>query len=191
MAAGTGHRKFQGCPIFIFSFPISSQPEWADRQTDRVRRETVTQLNQDYNPEIRDITSVFADQPANDKHCSVHPPPNPPCCFKEIDDYIGQAKDKSYDTLVHFGRRGLNVAATAAVMAATKVMQTLSLFCSHPEALRRVDVDMSAFACFFIISVLFLTEKQSFTSNCIACIRFFQLWMNEIRLQHPPNTFNV
>lgn len=47
---------------------------------------------------------------------------------QEIDDYIGQAKDKSYDTLVHFGRKGLNVAATAAVMAATKVMQT-RLFC--------------------------------------------------------------
>ncbi|XP_075874213.1 receptor expression-enhancing protein 1 [Nelusetta ayraudi] len=45
---------------------------------------------------------------------------------KEIDDYIGQAKDKSYDTLVHFGRRGLNVAATAAVMAATKSQGVLS-----------------------------------------------------------------
>lgn len=45
--------------------------------------------------------------------------------FQDIDEYICQAKDKSYDTLVHFGRKGLNVAATAAVMAATKVMQTL------------------------------------------------------------------
>ena len=53
-------------------------------------------------------------------------------CFlhlcQDIDDYICQAKDKSYDTLVHFGRKGLNVAATAAVMAATKVLQTLD-FC--------------------------------------------------------------
>lgn len=47
--------------------------------------------------------------------------------FQDIDDYICQAKDKSYDTLVHFGRKGLNVAATAAVMAATKVMQTLDI----------------------------------------------------------------
>lgn len=47
---------------------------------------------------------------------------------QDIDDYIGQAKDKSYDTLVHFGRKGLNVAATAAVMAATKVMHALG-FC--------------------------------------------------------------
>ncbi|XP_028837350.1 receptor expression-enhancing protein 1 [Denticeps clupeoides] len=39
---------------------------------------------------------------------------------KEIDDYLCQAKDKSYDTLMHFGKKGLNVAATAAVMAATK-----------------------------------------------------------------------
>ncbi|XP_068194800.1 receptor expression-enhancing protein 1 [Antennarius striatus] len=45
---------------------------------------------------------------------------------KEIDDYIGQAKDRSYDTLVHFGRKGLNVAATAAVMAATKSQGVLS-----------------------------------------------------------------
>lgn len=46
---------------------------------------------------------------------------------QDIDDYICQAKDKSYDTLVHFGRKGLNVAATAAVMAATKVLLTLNI----------------------------------------------------------------
>ncbi|XP_066233864.1 receptor expression-enhancing protein 1 isoform X5 [Saccopteryx leptura] len=40
---------------------------------------------------------------------------------KEIDDCLVQAKDRSYDALVHFGKRGLNVAATAAVMAASKV----------------------------------------------------------------------
>ncbi|XP_035465257.1 receptor expression-enhancing protein 1 isoform X2 [Scophthalmus maximus] len=45
---------------------------------------------------------------------------------KDIDDYICQAKDKSYDTLVHFGRKGLNVAATAAVLAATKSQGVLS-----------------------------------------------------------------
>ncbi|XP_061599164.1 receptor expression-enhancing protein 1 [Cololabis saira] len=45
---------------------------------------------------------------------------------KDIDEYIVQAKDKSYDTLVHFGRKGLNVAATAAVMAATKSQGVLS-----------------------------------------------------------------
>ncbi|KFV62038.1 Receptor expression-enhancing protein 1, partial [Dryobates pubescens] len=33
---------------------------------------------------------------------------------KEIDDCLVQAKDRSYDALVHFGKRGLNVAATAA-----------------------------------------------------------------------------
>uniref|UniRef100_A0A3Q3G5Q2 Receptor expression-enhancing protein n=1 Tax=Labrus bergylta TaxID=56723 RepID=A0A3Q3G5Q2_9LABR len=44
----------------------------------------------------------------------------------DIDEYICQAKDKSYDTLVHFGRKGLNVAATAAVMAATKSQGVLS-----------------------------------------------------------------
>nr|XP_055027577.1 receptor expression-enhancing protein 1 [Misgurnus anguillicaudatus] len=45
---------------------------------------------------------------------------------KDIDEYLCQAKDKSYDTLVHFGRKGLNVAATAAVMAASKGQGVLS-----------------------------------------------------------------
>ncbi|KAG5285163.1 hypothetical protein AALO_G00000230 [Alosa alosa] len=45
---------------------------------------------------------------------------------KDIDDYLNQAKDKSYDTLVHYGRKGLNVAATAAVMAASKGQGVLS-----------------------------------------------------------------
>ncbi|XP_068436088.1 receptor expression-enhancing protein 1 [Clinocottus analis] len=45
---------------------------------------------------------------------------------KDIDEYICQAKDKSYDTLVHYGRKGLNVAASAAVMAATKSQGVLS-----------------------------------------------------------------
>ncbi|XP_060138289.1 receptor expression-enhancing protein 1 isoform X5 [Zootoca vivipara] len=44
---------------------------------------------------------------------------------KEIDDCLVQAKDRSYDALVHFGKRGLNVAATAAVMAASKISQLL------------------------------------------------------------------
>lgn len=50
-----------------------------------------------------------------------------PFLFQDIDEYICQAKDKSYDTLVHYGRKGLNVAATAAVMAATKVLLTRSV----------------------------------------------------------------
>ncbi|KAG9338573.1 hypothetical protein JZ751_025631 [Albula glossodonta] len=45
---------------------------------------------------------------------------------KDIDDYLCQAKDKSYDALLHFGRKGLNVAATAAVTAAAKVTTTSS-----------------------------------------------------------------
>uniref|UniRef100_UPI00398EBE0E receptor expression-enhancing protein 1-like isoform X2 n=1 Tax=Pristiophorus japonicus TaxID=55135 RepID=UPI00398EBE0E len=39
---------------------------------------------------------------------------------KEIDCYIIQAKERSYETMVNFGRRGLNMAATAAVSAAAK-----------------------------------------------------------------------
>ncbi|XP_066429075.1 receptor expression-enhancing protein 1 isoform X2 [Eleutherodactylus coqui] len=45
---------------------------------------------------------------------------------KEIDECLIQAKDRSYDALVHFGKRGLNVAATAAVTAATKGQGALS-----------------------------------------------------------------
>ncbi|XP_036607759.1 receptor expression-enhancing protein 1 isoform X3 [Trichosurus vulpecula] len=45
---------------------------------------------------------------------------------KDIDDCLVQAKDRSYDALVHFGKRGLNVAATAAVMAASKGQGALS-----------------------------------------------------------------
>ncbi|XP_068162342.1 receptor expression-enhancing protein 3 [Antennarius striatus] len=39
---------------------------------------------------------------------------------KEIDDYIVQAKEKSYETMVNFGKQGLSIAATAAVTAAVK-----------------------------------------------------------------------
>ncbi|CAH2299542.1 receptor expression-enhancing 1 isoform X1 [Pelobates cultripes] len=47
---------------------------------------------------------------------------------KEIDECLIQAKDRSYDALVHFGKRGLNVAASAAVTAAAKVSQRLYMF---------------------------------------------------------------
>ncbi|XP_007907394.1 receptor expression-enhancing protein 1 [Callorhinchus milii] len=39
---------------------------------------------------------------------------------KEIDGYLVQAKERSYETMVSFGKRGLNLAATAAVSAAAK-----------------------------------------------------------------------
>ncbi|XP_041066064.1 receptor expression-enhancing protein 1-like isoform X1 [Carcharodon carcharias] len=39
---------------------------------------------------------------------------------KEIDCYISQAKERGYETMVNFGRKGLNMAATAAVSAAAK-----------------------------------------------------------------------
>uniref|UniRef100_A0AAA9SA35 Receptor expression-enhancing protein n=1 Tax=Bos taurus TaxID=9913 RepID=A0AAA9SA35_BOVIN len=39
---------------------------------------------------------------------------------KEIDTYIVQAKERSYETVLSFGKRGLNIAASAAVQAATK-----------------------------------------------------------------------
>uniref|UniRef100_A0A8C6LVX9 Receptor expression-enhancing protein n=1 Tax=Nothobranchius furzeri TaxID=105023 RepID=A0A8C6LVX9_NOTFU len=39
---------------------------------------------------------------------------------REIDEYIVQAKEKSYETMVNFGKQGLSIAATAAVSAAVK-----------------------------------------------------------------------
>ncbi|XP_035599992.1 receptor expression-enhancing protein 2-like isoform X1 [Oncorhynchus keta] len=45
---------------------------------------------------------------------------------KEIDQYITQAKDRSYETMMRFGKRGLNLAATAAVTAASKGQGVLS-----------------------------------------------------------------
>ncbi|XP_076021074.1 receptor expression-enhancing protein 2 [Genypterus blacodes] len=45
---------------------------------------------------------------------------------KEIDEYIAQAKDRSYETMMRFGKRGLNLAATAAVTAASKGQGVLS-----------------------------------------------------------------
>ncbi|XP_053314130.1 receptor expression-enhancing protein 1 isoform X2 [Spea bombifrons] len=47
---------------------------------------------------------------------------------KDIDECLIQAKDRSYDALVHFGKRGLNVAATAAVTAAAKASERLHTF---------------------------------------------------------------
>uniref|UniRef100_A0A3Q1KEY6 Receptor expression-enhancing protein n=1 Tax=Anabas testudineus TaxID=64144 RepID=A0A3Q1KEY6_ANATE len=40
---------------------------------------------------------------------------------REIDEYIVQAKERSYETMVNFGKQGLSIAATAAVTAAVKV----------------------------------------------------------------------
>nr|XP_023689649.1 receptor expression-enhancing protein 2 [Paramormyrops kingsleyae] len=45
---------------------------------------------------------------------------------KEIDEYISQARDRSYETMMRFGKRGLNLAANAAVTAATKGQGVLS-----------------------------------------------------------------
>ncbi|XP_062911386.1 receptor expression-enhancing protein 1-like isoform X2 [Mobula hypostoma] len=44
----------------------------------------------------------------------------------EIDCYIIQAKERSYETMVNFGRKGLNMAATAAVSAAAKSQGALA-----------------------------------------------------------------
>lgn len=41
--------------------------------------------------------------------------------LQEIDEYIVQARERSYETMVNFGKQGLSIAATAAVTAAVKV----------------------------------------------------------------------
>ncbi|KAL2078428.1 hypothetical protein ACEWY4_026113 [Coilia grayii] len=45
---------------------------------------------------------------------------------REIDDYIVQAKERSYETMVNFGKQGLSIAATAAVSAAVKGQGAIS-----------------------------------------------------------------
>lgn len=45
---------------------------------------------------------------------------------KEIDAYIVQAKERSYETVLTFGKRSLNIAASAAVQAATKSQGALA-----------------------------------------------------------------
>lgn len=48
-----------------------------------------------------------------------------------------QAKERSYETVLSFGKRGLNIAASAAVQAATKVpwAPALQQPLSHPQHL--------------------------------------------------------
>uniref|UniRef100_A0A3B3R7W6 Receptor expression-enhancing protein n=1 Tax=Paramormyrops kingsleyae TaxID=1676925 RepID=A0A3B3R7W6_9TELE len=54
---------------------------------------------------------------------------------REIDDYISQAKERSYETMVNFGKQGLTIAATAAVSAAVKgqgaITERLRSFSMH------------------------------------------------------------
>lgn len=45
---------------------------------------------------------------------------------QEIDTYIIQARERGYETMVRFGKRGLNIAATAAVQAAAKSQGALA-----------------------------------------------------------------
>ncbi|XP_052000999.1 receptor expression-enhancing protein 3a isoform X2 [Xyrauchen texanus] len=67
---------------------------------------------------------------------------------KEIDDYIVQAKERSYETMLNFGRQGLTIAATAAVSAAVKgqgaISERLRSF-SIPD-LTQIPSDQSAFS---------------------------------------------
>uniref|UniRef100_A0A4W5MVC2 Receptor expression-enhancing protein n=1 Tax=Hucho hucho TaxID=62062 RepID=A0A4W5MVC2_9TELE len=57
---------------------------------------------------------------------------------REIDEYIVQAKERSYETMVTFGKQGLSIAATAAVSAAVKA-STAELHQSTPSLLLSED----------------------------------------------------
>uniref|UniRef100_UPI00358FDC11 receptor expression-enhancing protein 2-like isoform X2 n=1 Tax=Myxine glutinosa TaxID=7769 RepID=UPI00358FDC11 len=52
---------------------------------------------------------------------------------KEIDEYIVQARERGYETVMQFGRRGFNIAATAAASAAAKgaLAERLRSFSMH------------------------------------------------------------
>ncbi|KAI5155792.1 Receptor Expression-Enhancing Protein 3 [Manis pentadactyla] len=62
---------------------------------------------------------------------------------REIDDYIVQAKERGYETMVNFGWQGLNLAATAAVTAAVKsqgaITERLRSFSMHDLTAIQVD----------------------------------------------------
>ncbi|NWJ00621.1 REEP4 protein, partial [Crypturellus undulatus] len=45
---------------------------------------------------------------------------------QEIDMYLVRARERSYEAMVRFGKKGLNIAATAAVHAATKSQGALA-----------------------------------------------------------------
>ncbi|XP_078285029.1 receptor expression-enhancing protein 1-like [Rhinoraja longicauda] len=62
---------------------------------------------------------------------------------KEIDGYIIQAKERSIETVVNFGRKGLNMAANAAVNAAAKSQGVLAgrLISFSMQDLRSIQVD--------------------------------------------------
>ncbi|XP_051667885.1 receptor expression-enhancing protein 4 isoform X1 [Manacus candei] len=45
---------------------------------------------------------------------------------KDIDTFLVRTRERGYETMLHFGKRGLNLAATAAVQAATKSQGALA-----------------------------------------------------------------
>ncbi|XP_051722822.1 receptor expression-enhancing protein 3a [Ctenopharyngodon idella] len=67
---------------------------------------------------------------------------------RDIDEYIVQAREKSYETMVNFGRQGLTIAAAAAVSAAVKgqgaISERLRSF-SIPD-LTQIPSEQSAFS---------------------------------------------
>ncbi|KAL4640985.1 receptor expression-enhancing protein 3-like [Arapaima gigas] len=61
---------------------------------------------------------------------------------REIDDYIVQAKERSYETMVNFGKQSLTIAATAAVSAAVKA----SVFFLFPQGQGAITERLRSFS---------------------------------------------
>ncbi|XP_023785827.1 receptor expression-enhancing protein 3 [Cyanistes caeruleus] len=85
---------------------------------------------------------------------------------REIDEYIVQAKERGYETMVNFGRQGLNLAATAAVTAAVKM--ACSYFLDYEDRFTlnsKVTIQFSVQAfnidvhCFFSVCVVLSVTK--------------------------------
>ncbi|NXC03688.1 REEP4 protein, partial [Orthonyx spaldingii] len=54
------------------------------------------------------------------------PAPAAPFVSQDIDAFLVRARERGYETALRFGKRGLNLAATAAVQAATKSQGALA-----------------------------------------------------------------
>uniref|UniRef100_H3CCY2 Receptor expression-enhancing protein n=1 Tax=Tetraodon nigroviridis TaxID=99883 RepID=H3CCY2_TETNG len=60
---------------------------------------------------------------------------------REIDEYIVQARERSYETMVSFGKQGLSIAATAAVTAAVKATGCLTADLSSDSCLKSCAIE--------------------------------------------------
>ncbi|XP_050181714.1 receptor expression-enhancing protein 4 isoform X2 [Myiozetetes cayanensis] len=85
---------------------------------------------------------------------------------KDIDTFLVRTRERSYEAMLHFGKRGLNLAATAAVQAATKSQGALAgrLRSFSMQDLRSLpDEGPASFQ-----DPLYLEEQDSRRLGCVA-----------------------